>query len=583
MLMALLPISACSIAEQPTVVPTKSPSITPTPHHNREGILQLVYHEAPTMLNPYLATANKDIEVSRIFYEPLATVLGDNRLLPVLATEIPSVENGGLAQDLSWVIWKIKRDIRWADGQAFTAQDVKFTYDYVTNPGVGASYISFYSSVKSVDVLDEYTVRVNFKGATPGWSVPFVGKAGMILPRHVFGSYAGTNAQDAPANRHPVGTGPYRMLGEIKPQETLFLGSQLVETNKITCEPNPYYRAPEKIAFHRLNINGGGTVNQALRMVLENQTADYAYLVEVDEQQDQAILSRGYGTVVSTTGGSVLIFVPNFTDPSHDSVREFQHPVLSDLLVRQALAHAIDRERIVREVYAKSAVVESNYIFTAHSDMGQAIYPFDLKAAAALLDQAGWVDSNNDGIREKDGQPLRLIYQTAISPQFQKVLKIISNDLESIGFNITPDIKDPNVYFGNSSNPNSYIRFQGDLASYAWFFDSHNELSKLAYWTCSAIPTPTNSWAGYNAMRWCQPDFDQLLSKAEAERDDSARQQLIQQMNTMLIKDVAMVVIAQLSQQSAVSSKLKGFAPTPWDAETWNIQDWNKVDSYDSK
>ena len=100
-------------------------------------------------------------------YEPLASYDSDGNLVPFLAAEIPTLENGGVAPDGKSVTWKLKQDVNWSDGEPFTAEDVRFTYDFIKNPETGATTRATYSGVKDVKVIDDYTVRVDFKRGRP--------------------------------------------------------------------------------------------------------------------------------------------------------------------------------------------------------------------------------------------------------------------------------------------------------------------------------------------------------------------------------------------------------------------------------
>jgi peptide/nickel transport system substrate-binding protein len=159
------------------------------------------------------AVGTKDQEGSRIFYEPLAGWDAEGNLMPVLASEIPSRENGGLAADGLSVTWKLKRGVQWHDGKPFTADDVLFNWEYAADPATAAVTISSYKDIK-VEKDDDYTIRVRFAKPTPFWADAFVSAFGMLIPKHLFADYKGASSRDAPANLKPVGTGalPFRRL-----------------------------------------------------------------------------------------------------------------------------------------------------------------------------------------------------------------------------------------------------------------------------------------------------------------------------------------------------------------------------------
>jgi peptide/nickel transport system substrate-binding protein len=212
LLMILTGCGAPAATPPPTAEPTQVPTEAPTeavPTRGQGGTLTLLYFQAPTTANPHLSPGTKDLSASRIAYEPLASFDKDGVMVPFLAAEIPSLENGGVAEDGTSVTWILRDDVKWADGEPFTADDVVFTYQYITNPDVKSPSAGSYVDVQSVEALDDLTVKVTFNQSTSAWYAPLVGSYGMVIPRHLFEAYNGTNAADAPNNLMAVGTGPY--------------------------------------------------------------------------------------------------------------------------------------------------------------------------------------------------------------------------------------------------------------------------------------------------------------------------------------------------------------------------------------
>ena len=243
----------------PTAEPTQSATEAPTetaPARGQGGALTLLYFQAPTVVNPHLSPGTKDLSATRITYEPLASFDKDGKLVPILAAEIPSLENGQVAADGTSVTWHLKQDVKWGDGEPFTADDVLFTYQYIMNPDVKSSSAGSYSEVESVEVLDDYALKVNFKQPTAAWDTPFVGPFGMIIPRHIFEEYNGANFADAPANLQAIGTGAY-FVSEYRKEDVLIIGGNAVSTVKIIYEINPYYRELDKPFFRNVELQAG--------------------------------------------------------------------------------------------------------------------------------------------------------------------------------------------------------------------------------------------------------------------------------------------------------------------------------------
>lgn len=586
LVVAMLSISCASQAAQPKATPFKTEA-TPTAKPNGRGAgdtLRIFNPDAPTILNPHLSLSIKDWEASRITYEPLASFDKDGNLIPFLAAEIPTLENGGVAADGKSVTWKLKRDVRWSDGTPFTADDVLFTYQFASNPEVKADSVAIYDPIGSVQVIDPYTVKVNFKDVNPAWALPFVGVRGAILPRHIFEPYNGANAREAPANTLPVGTGPYRVMPPgIKPQEVLLLGTQLVQTNKIVFEPNPYFREANKPFFSQLELRGGGTLKEAARL-LEDGGGDYVYYLGHLPPEELAKLEMaGQGQIVTNFSARVDRIILNRTDPNREtadgerSSRQFLNPFFSDKKVRQAFAHAIDRERIAALFGTAGRPTTNNLVAPPQYNSPSTFYEFDLERAKALLDEAGWVDTDDDGVRDKDGVE-KVVFQTS-STLSQQYRQIVKETLESIGIEVDLKIVDPSIMFGpGSTHPDSFYRFNADMLEVVIRSSNPDPGAYMQFWTCSQIPQKANNWsAGLNLERWCSLEYDALYQQAITELDPEKRRQLFIQMNDMLIEDVVMIPLVYLADVQGVSRTIEGVDLTPWDMNTWNIKDWRRI------
>ena len=176
------------------------------------GALKTLFWQGADLCSIRISPSAPRIGGCRIFYEPLAAWDPDGNLVPVLAAEIPDIENGGIAADGMSVTWKLKKDVQWHDGRPFTADDVVFNWEYASDPATAAVTIGSYQDVK-VEKLDPLTVRVLFENRRRSGRVAL---NGMIIPKHLFEPYKGANSRDAPANLKPVGTGPYRFV-DFKP------------------------------------------------------------------------------------------------------------------------------------------------------------------------------------------------------------------------------------------------------------------------------------------------------------------------------------------------------------------------------
>jgi len=180
------------VASTPAQAQTKQPvaDFVPT-RRGGGGKLRLLWWQAPTILNPHLSSGTKDSDASRVVYEPLAAVDLDANFVPILAVEIPSLNNGGLAKDGTSVTWRLKPGVTWHDGTPFTADDVVFTWEFAADPATGATTTGTYENIERIDKLDDHTVKVVFKVPTAYGYDAFCSRVGLILPKHLFASYKG--------------------------------------------------------------------------------------------------------------------------------------------------------------------------------------------------------------------------------------------------------------------------------------------------------------------------------------------------------------------------------------------------------
>jgi peptide/nickel transport system substrate-binding protein len=545
-----------------------------------EGAFRVYLWQAPTTLNPHLSTGTKDLTAARLTYEPLATFDAEGNMVPILAAEIPTRENGGIAEDYRSVTWTLKPGVLWSDGEPFTADDILFTYEYVTNPDVASVNQAIYTSIERVEVIDDLTVTLHFSDVTPAWSIPFVGVLGMILPRHVFETYAGPGAVDAPPNLAPVGTGPFRFV-EYKTEGVLLIGEDAVSTVRVIFEANPNYREPDKPSFSTVEIQGGGGDAVTAAQLVVSDMADFAWNVQVDDATMDAAGNRvRFQATFDAFTERIMI---NFSDPNREgstgerSSIEHPHPYFTDLRVRQAFAHAIDREAIAT-LYGISGRPTTNLLVappSLDSPNTQDLYPYDLERAAQLLDEAGWIDTDGDGIRDKDGRRMSVLYVTTINPVRQGAQAIVRDALESIGVAVELKSVDSSIFLGPpAESTNTRRQFYADLSEFAFSNKTPDPTAYLASWACDQAAQMENNWSKPNWARYCNPEFDALYARVLTELDPDVRQDLFIQMNDLLIEDVALLPLIDIALVVAVRSDVSGIAITPWDTDLWNIADW---------
>lgn len=529
------------------------------------GALKTLWWQAPTLLNPHFAVGTKDQEASRIFYEPLAAWDPDGNLVPILAAEIPDVENGGITRDGLSVTWKLKPGVTWHDGQPLTADDLVFNWEYAADPATAAVSIATYKDV-TVEKVDTLSVRVSFTKPTPFWANAFVGNYGMIIPKHLFGAYKGDKSRDAPANLTPVGTGPYRFVA-FNPGDV------------VRGELNPSYHLANRPYFDTIEMKGGGDAVSAARAVLQTGEYDYAWNMQVEDEILLRLEKSGRGYTAITPGGAIEHIQLNSTDPwtevdGERSSAKTTHPLLSARVVREALALLVDRASVQQYIYGRTGIATANFVNNPPRFRSpNARSEFNIEKANQLLDAAGW-KRGPDGIRTKDGKTLKLLYQTSINAPRQKTQQIVKQACQKAGIEVELKSVTASVFFSSDvANPDTYAKFYSDIQMYNTTMpqpDPELFMNQFCSWE---VASKENKWQGRNITRWRSEEFDRAYRAAQGELDAVKRAALFIRMNDLVCGDHAVIPIVNRPTTAAVSNKLH--APiSGWDNDFWNLRDW---------
>ena len=539
-----------------------------------DGQVNLIFWQAPSILNPYLSGGIKDIESASLVLEPLARYDETGAMVPWLVDEIPTIENGDVSDDFKSITWRLSDDLTWSDGTPVTAADVKFTWSYCTAEGGGCAHVDKFAGITDIETPDNRTVVVRFDEPKPFPYDAFVGASSPILQADQFADCLGERAPTCTeANFYPIGTGPF-VVDEFRTGDTVEMSA------------NPNYRDPAKPAFASLTIKGGGTAENAARAVLETADYDYAWNLQLPPEVLDGMQAAGNGKVVSAFGTLVERIVINMTDPDADlgeerSTLAHPHPFLDDIAVRQALSMAIDRSILVQIGYGEAGRVTCNILPAPEvyaSDANEACKVQNIEGAKALLDSAGWTDSDGDGVRDKDGVPLRMIFQTSTNAVRQTFQAAIKSWWSQLGVETELRNIDGNIFFGSDANsPYTYQKFYADVQMYAQMFDGTDPEAYMASWTCERIPTPENQWQGTNMPRYCNEAFDALSAELRETggRDDRAK--LARAMNDMLVQDFVILPLVHRGRVSAHVNSLGGVVLNTWDSELWNVADWHRL------
>ncbi|BBU55766.1 MULTISPECIES: peptide ABC transporter substrate-binding protein [Mameliella] len=539
-----------------------------------DGDVKIIYWQAPSILNPFLSGGTKDVESSSMIIEPLARYNEMGELVPWLVDEIPTVANGGVSEDLTQITWKLSPGILWSDGSPLTSADVKFTYEYCTHPEGGCAQVTKFEGVTSVETPDESTIVVTFEGPTPNPYGPFVGGESPILQKAQFENCVGAAASTCTEqNFNPIGTGPF-VVTEFKPNDV------------ITMKANDNYRDPAKPAFATVTFKGGGSAAAAGTAVMETGEFDYAWNLQLAPDVIAKMEAGGMGVPVAGFGPLLERIMLNNTNPDpalgpdeRSVIRP--HPFLGDPAVYKAMSMAIDRNLLVEIGYGQAGRVSCSWVpapaaFAADIE-GCDVQ--DIEGAKKMLDDAGIVDTDGDGIREKDGVPLSIVYQTSVNAVRQDFQALIKDWWEQIGMEVELRSVDASVFFGGDpGSPDTFQKFYADVEMYANTFNGTDPQAYLGNGLCDKAPRPETQWQGENISRFCDEEYDALHKQLSETADMAERQRIGRELSRMAFERGAMIPLVHRGRLSAHSNSLGGVKLNVWDSELWNVADWYRID-----
>jgi len=538
-----------------------------------DGQLNIIYWQAPSIMNPYLSGGTKELEAASLVIEPLARYDETGAMVPWLAEAVPTVDNGGVSEDLTSITWTLKEGLVWSDGSAVTSEDVRFSWQYCTADGGGCAQSEKFNNVVDVEIVDERTVTVRFDAPKPFPYGPFVGAQAPIIQAAQFADCLGPRAPECTdANFNPVGTGPFTVT-EFRPNDVIALAA------------NRNYRDPAKPAFATVIFKGGGDATSAARAVFETGEFDYAWNLQLAPDVLARMEAVGKGTVVSAYGTSVERIMVNMTDVNPDLGDErgtaaHPHPFLTDINVRKAMSMSVDRELLNEVGYGPAGRPTCNvlpgpeiYASTTNDDC----LVQDIEGAKALLDAAGW-EVGSDGVREKDGVRLSVLYQTSTNAVRQDFQALIKGWWDEVGIETELRNIDASVFFGSDpGSPDTFQKFFADIEMYTNNFDGTDPESYMANWECKQAPRPETQWQGNNMPRYCSEEYDALVAEFAGTAGIENRAAIAKRQNDMLMQDYVIIPLVHRGRVAGHSNALGGVVMNPWDSELWNAADWYRV------
>jgi peptide/nickel transport system substrate-binding protein len=507
----------------------------------------------PASLNPYFVTDAKVRALADLNLDGLARVSPDGSFVPVLTSEVPTLANGDVSPEGMVVTWKLKHGVIWSDGQAFTSQDVIYTYQMLMDPTNPVAARTDYSIMESVTAPDEHTVVVTYKQLYAPYRLAFPS----VFPAHVFNGQ--TNISQDPFNQAPtIGTGPF-----------MFTSSASGDT--LTYNRNPKYREPGKPYLDQVIIKFMATRDGEVQALAAGDL-DVAYNLDQSSLPQLATLSDVH--VDPAPNGVEQLYVntscssgPQQGDPACPNA------VLGDVRVRQAIELAIDKQGLVHNLMA-DLVKPAVSVLPSMGAYAVDLQPseFNPDKSRQLLDQAGWV-VGADGIRGKGGERGHLsLFVSPTNTLSVQTAQVIAGELQDVG--LEAEIRESpalaNGFVGHS--PLNLGNF--DLAVFGGGIPTDPQGTLYNRYASDQVPNPQLQ-TGSNFDRIQDPKLDQALTAAGSTLDDAARRAAYTSFSEELHGDEGVIPLYPTLQLDARNAHVEGWGPTNVnDFLTWNIQDW---------
>jgi peptide/nickel transport system substrate-binding protein len=488
-----------------------------------------------------------------------------------LAAEVPTVENGGVVLDEeNWTMdatWKMRDDVFWQDGEPVTADDVVFTWDAITNPDTGI-WMSGVDYTDSIEKIDDYTFVVHYNSVFPGYAQQFGSAFGFtVFPAHYCDAEQGFVSWDC--NYEPLSNGPYILEEWERGDHLTFVRNPTYYEEGKPYIDKVYVRiVPEPSVRKTMLINGEGDVD----FWLDFPALD-AYEADPTIQISYAPTARWLNHIW-----------PNQAAYGEIDPVEHPHPILSDVRVRRAMRMAID----VREVIDGAFDGRSEYIWT---EFFRPPYECDIpepeyspEKAMALLEEAGWTDTDGDGVRECHGcttgapegyqMSMEFIVWLEGGETYQLAQQLIAEDLEAIGMNLELSSAEGTVLWDtyDAGGVEQRGNFDMNLWDDGYAGTDPTDYLWLYYHSDAALPD-----SGWNVERWLNPEFDALLDEAYT-LDEDYRKELFCQMAELMDEEVPTIPLFDVIDATGYNPRVEGIQGTVNDMVSWNIADWKVVE-----
>ena len=522
-------LTACGPKVYPVASPEPLPAETQAPPAERK-VVTLIYTQEFDNLAP-LYTSMWFVWTTWQMFDHWAWEFDENNEpFPRLVTEIPSTENGGISKDGRVITMKLRDDITWSDGEPLTADDFIFTWEMAVSPKNTVATTYPYDAIESVTATDSQTVVITFTEPFAPWLANLWHG---ILPAHILRPIfdAEGTIDNADWLKNPtVGSGPYVFAEWESGSYARFVRNE------------NYWGTPAKIDEIFIRFVPDDASQVAALKAGDADLGTFISYADVNTLQD-----AGLKIMIEPSGYSEwMFFMVN---------EEKGHPALLDVNVRKAIALAIDRDGINRDLHFGLTKTPASFwdALPVYNDPPLQPYPYDPAEAKRLLDESGWVDSDGDGVREKDGVKLELDHATTIREDRQDVQAVMQQQLAEVGIKLNVNPVDDTLYFASYAENGPAARGEYDIQE--WSDGPLFPDPDIYYWLCDQIPSDDNP-SGENWFYICDEELDRLIQLQSTQVDAVKRQKTISQINQLFYDKVYIIGMWQDPDVYAVGPRL---------------------------
>jgi peptide/nickel transport system substrate-binding protein len=527
--------------------------------------ITVVIPEEPPSFNAVISDTGYDALVMHMTLLGMTGIDPQGDIYPVLATELPTQDNGDLVVDEQAgtmdVTWKMRKDVTWADGKPVTADDVLFTYEAVKDPTNGFA-IPGLELVTGIDKVDDYTFVVHFNAIYPGYLTFLGGRQIVIWPKHYCKLEQGYTNWDC--GRNPLSDGPYTL-------------KEWATGDHLTFVRNPKYFQPGKPKIDQIIVRV--VPDASVRETMMRQ-GDADLLMWATEQvaSDLKDVSNVKLSISPTSRWVMRLFINLAAKGTTDPVAN-PNPFFGDVRVRQAIRMAIDVDKITSSVwYGYAQPVWTEFFRPPYNTCNISRPKYDLEAAKALLDQAGWV-AGGDGIRvckgcqyahEGDRFQFELLTYSEYGDPLIQTQQLIGEMLKAVGIQADLTQSQGSVIWADAASGGIEQSGNFNMDLYDDGYAGIDPSYFLGYYYASAAAKPDQGW---NVVRFKNTEFDSLLDQANT-LNQQDRQTAYCQMAQILDQQLPQILLFTTLNAEAYSTRLANIEANINSVVSWNVADW---------